>query len=409
MPIKGLTNREAAFPQLGVLRKGGEKPGNGIGKDLTYFRFTSDDQAAVEAFAHFYGEQPDTINVILPYRTADENFSAWREDWVAGGLKHRCDGETMVLWLDKDGKYQTAPKKCTGGCKPVGRLSVIVPEFKRFAFVTVLTTSLHDIMTLSENLAALEMIRGDLRGIPLVLRRRPRKVSTPGPQGKRVRREKWLLTLEAAPQWVRLELAAQEAAALPQLPAGPLPEMDAPDDDNGVVVDAKTGEILDTGAPAEYADYTPVEEEEEQAPPQQRNKAAAPSRPLSAAAVRDIIHKKTNRNGGRDVSGEPITEAQVGLVAGLMTKAVTANGTDAAEVDRRRHAVLEYLVGVDSTRALQKTEASAIIDWLTVKGETSLNEYAGREAAACYAAWQIEQGQMEFPFGDDGDGEASDD
>lgn len=259
MPIKNLTDREAAFPQVGVLRKGAAKQEGSKrpGSDLTYFRFTSEHADVLAAFQRTYGDKPIDVNVFLPYRTTDENFSAWREHWVAGGLVHRCDGENCVVHRTKDGTYSTEPEPCPGGCKPVGRLSVVVPELKRLAFVTAQTTSLHDIITLTENMQALEMITGDLRGIPLILRRRPRKVSTPEiypkghakqykPTGKRVRREKWLLTLEAAPQWVALQLAAQQAAAIPRLEDGSLPELMAPEDDNHVTIDGHTGEIIDT-------------------------------------------------------------------------------------------------------------------------------------------------------------------
>jgi len=244
MPIKGLTDVEAAFPQVGILRKGDKKQGNRPGRDLEYFRFTSEHEDVVATFGAAYGGEPNDINIVLPYRTTDENLHCWREHWVAGGLKHRCDGETTVVLQLKDGTYSTTPQPCPGNCKPVGRLSVIIPELQRLAFVTVLTTSLHDIMELSKNLKGLELVRSDLRGIPLVLRRRPRMVSTPGDNGKRVRREKWLITIEAAPHYVALQLAAQQVAARPQLPAGY--ELEAPEDDNGVTIDAATGEILDT-------------------------------------------------------------------------------------------------------------------------------------------------------------------
>ena len=296
MPIKGLTDQKAAFPQIGILRKGAEKPktGNAPGKDLEYFRFTSDDATALTDFAAAYGDKPADVNVFLPYRTAAENFSAWREEWVAGGLVHRCDGETKVVWRDKGGNYQTAPQPCDcKRCKPVGRLSVIVRELSRLAFVTAQTTSLHDIMELSRNLAELELLRNDLRGIPLILRRRPRKVSTPDGKGGRCRREKWLLTIEAAPQWVALQIAAQQAAAIPQLPAGTTWELEAPDDENGVTVDAETGEILDTapewpGEVFKAGEDAPPEPEPEPAPkpaPKEDNEAPVITSPKELLAA----------------------------------------------------------------------------------------------------------------------------
>ena len=238
MPIKGLTNQAPQFPLIGELRKGAPKPENGNrpGKDLTFFRFTSDLPDVVEAFEAAYDGEPRLINVFLPFQYVDENWEAWQEEWVAGGLKHRCDGEYVVRMLNDDGTYtDPAPEtvKCPGGCKPSGRLKVIIRELGRLAYVLVLTTSKWDIHNLDGQLRALYEIKRDLRGIPLQLRRRPERKSMP--QGKkRVRREMWLLSIEAAPTYVQLQLAAQEAAALPQLP----------ETTDTIVVDVATGEIV---------------------------------------------------------------------------------------------------------------------------------------------------------------------
>lgn len=234
MPIIGLTDRRASFPQLGILRKGAPKPQNGNkpGADLKYFRFDCEDAATAKAFHDIYGAEPRAIRVFVPFATTNENFEAWREEYVASGLKHRCDGATCVRWLDsKTGTYSDQPKPCPGGCKQVGRLQVIIPELKRMAFVTVLTTSIHDILQIHANLMALEAARGSLQGIPLILKRAPRKISTPSDDGKRARREKWLITIEAQQQWVELQLSAQEQAALPSTRPLALPEWDGEEDE----------------------------------------------------------------------------------------------------------------------------------------------------------------------------------
>lgn len=214
MAIKRLI-REAAFPCIGKLRKGGVRPesGKAPGKDLTYFRFDSDDARANAHFRATYGDEPTTINVFLPHQTAAQNFSCWQEAYVAGGLMHRCDGETCVIWLDGK-KYSTEPKPCPGGCKEVGRLMVIIPELQRFAYVTVETHSINDIIRLQENLQAVEFLRGDMRGIPFILKRTPVEISTPTPDGKRARREKWLLSIEVDPAWAALQLESMHRAAL---------------------------------------------------------------------------------------------------------------------------------------------------------------------------------------------------
>ncbi len=241
MPIVGLTDRGAMFPQIGILRKGDvKKDEKKPGADLTYFRFDSDDQDAVMAFNAAYGAEPRSIRVFLPFQTTNENFEAWREEWVSGGLKHRCDGQICVRWQTPQGTYSTVAKPCPGGCKQVGRLRVIVPELRRMAYVTVLTTSIHDIIEIDSNLLALETSRGDLRGIPLLVKRVPREISTPGADGKRVRREKWLISIEAQPQWVDMQLTAMQRAALG--PAGgnlALPEYLGDDEDDDAAIEAE--------------------------------------------------------------------------------------------------------------------------------------------------------------------------
>src|SRR5262249_39120089 len=113
MAIIGLTDRPASFPQIGVLRKGApkkqiEKNGKMVdsyGADLKHFRFDSDDPEAVKRFAEIYGAEPRAIRVYVPFATTGQNFEAWREEWSASSLKHRCDGQTCVRWLTPQGNY----------------------------------------------------------------------------------------------------------------------------------------------------------------------------------------------------------------------------------------------------------------------------------------------------------------
>ena len=240
MPIIGLTDKSPEFPRIGILRKGDKKNGNAPGRDLDYFRFVGDDAATNAAFDAAYGLRPQSVNVFLPFPTVAENWEAWKEEWKASALQHRCDGETCVLWLRPDGTYSTEPKKCPGGCKQVGRLKVVIPELARYAIVTVLTTGKWDVMTLDASLKALDLVKTSptLQGIPLVIRRVEREISTPRDGGKRARVKKWLLQLEASPLWVALQLKATERAALPTAPqlalgAGNVIEADHMDDDDG--------------------------------------------------------------------------------------------------------------------------------------------------------------------------------
>ena len=235
MPIKGMTDQAPSFPQIGVIRKGAPKPEDGKrpGADLQYFRveFDEEEAKASETFIEKYGNEPTEINILIPFDEIDRNWEAWREAYVTGALIHRCDGENVVYAINpstgeimvqnglsvKTG--QPVPCIANAGCKPSGRLRVIVPELRRLAYLMVLTTSIHDIVNISAQLEGIKAMNGgQLRGIPLVLRRRPKTISTPsGNNGKRARREKWLISIEADPKWVSAKLLQIEAASYPAL------------------------------------------------------------------------------------------------------------------------------------------------------------------------------------------------
>lgn len=279
MPIKGLTDRnEGAFPQIGVIRKGGPKQKmmkdgreiSIVGKDLPYFRVEFDDKEteAEAAFIAKFTTAPTDIVIVLPFDEIGRCWEAWRETYVAGAMIHRCDGELVQYAINSrtgeklvingiglDGQ----PVRCKGkadGCKPIGRLRVIVPELKRLAYLVVMTTSIHDIINISDQLAGIASMNGGrLAGIPLVLRRRPKKISTPsGEAGKRARREKWLISIEADPEWVKAKLAKMHHDALPgngfDAKALPAPTQlqgpdwgDADDDDSGDDDNGEAGEF----------------------------------------------------------------------------------------------------------------------------------------------------------------------
>jgi len=262
MPIKGLTDQPRAFVELGQLRKGAPKPKNAKrpGADLTYFRATFEDgeERAASVFQETYGDEPREINIRLPFNTVEENFDAWRETYVQGGLVHRCDGEYVQYEVDPqtgsvlvmNGLDENGDEvKCDGSadCKPTGRLKVIVPELRRLAFMTALTTSVWDILNISRQLEAIRHVNdGILQNVPLILKRRPREISTPsGTGGKRARREKWLLSIEADPDWVEARILTLPALDEPlQLPPG------VPDTNGDEVVDAEELPFTDQGYPA---------------------------------------------------------------------------------------------------------------------------------------------------------------
>ena len=366
MGIIGLTtNREANFPRIGVLRKGGKKPADGKkpGQDLKYFRFDTSDKDAERAFTVAYGVEPDTINVFLPYVTPDENFQAWQEEYRAGGLVHRCDGETMSIWLTPDGKYSTEPTPCpyhTGkqkrtthepGCKAVGRLIVIVPELSRFAYVTVGTTSKNDIMELTDNLNAVYAIRGSLQGIPFILCRRPRMISTPTPDGGRARYEKWMLSLEVNPKWATLQLDAMQKQAY--LPTGVRLLTD------GRPVDVLSGEILDSDED-DYAGTTINSLDDVKALDPNPSDASQDWAGLNGVAAGVTATQHNEKKG-----------VQFEKVAPAMLKHLHAVGTEAYgdDWDAKRHELVDKVTAgaANSSSDLTPKEAATLISGMEKK------------------------------------------
>jgi hypothetical protein len=284
MPIKGLTDRGLSFPEIGQIRKGTKeerKREDGssyeIPVDLKYFRVKFD-QKEVESeqrFRQIYGMEPQEINIILPFNEIEKCWEAWLEGYTKGRLVARSDGEKFIWLVDTDTgavkvrngqpylEYQEGKpvgKDFEGKpvyCKPVGRLTIIVPELERAAYMTLSTTSIHDIANISSQLEAFKRINhGVIKGIPLVLRRRPKKISIPNPKkkGQKIRMEKWLLSIEADPAWVRAKLMEVKTLALPgeefeKLASGALPA---------------NGEELEMGEIPEYLAGEIVEEEVEE-------------------------------------------------------------------------------------------------------------------------------------------------
>lgn len=260
MPIKNLQpkqDEQGKFPVIGKLRKGAPKQTNGngkevMGKDLNHFRFDTQDAKAATDFAAQYGEEPTAINGYLPFASLDENFSAWMEEYSAGGLQRRCDGENQIFSRDDKGKASHAPKPCeklcnrSCGCKQVGRLTLIVPELMRLASVTVETHSVYDIVGLTQNLQAAHIACGRLQSIPFVLSRREQEISTPGESGKRVRRKKSLLFIEPNPEYVQRKLIAMRTEAFALLPGPTGAASNQPT--NGTVIEVDYAEIDDDDA-----------------------------------------------------------------------------------------------------------------------------------------------------------------
>lgn len=245
-PVVGLTDTIVpSLPRIGQLRKGAKAEG-GIGREIEWFRFVGD-EATTAAFNEAYEAQPRFLApVFLPYRTPDENFAVWKEAWGKSGLMHRCDGQ-MTTIIRKGNTYSRTPEKCPGDCDLVGRLTVILPGLWKaghVGYVTVNTGAVNDVLQIMALLKTIYESRQDLRGIAFQLRRVQREVSAPKPNStERMRVKKWLVQLEVAPDWARLQLQmAERAAKMIEAPAPRVVEATGE-----IVEDVTDGEWLETG------------------------------------------------------------------------------------------------------------------------------------------------------------------
>ena len=242
MPIKGLSDRDESFSQIGMIRKGAKKNPDvpGPGKDLTYFRVELDEKEedASKKIFEIYGAEPHEINIVFPFHEPWRCWEAWLEAYTAGRMVARSDGEKFIYKLnadtnaievlngepfvphndlvgyytDKNGKQQPIL------CRPVGRLKVVIPELHRLVYFVLSTGSKHDIANISSQLSALYRINNNsIMGVPMVLKRRPKPISCPKPDGTRARYVKWMLSVEADPRWVEAKMLALDAGAMPDV------------------------------------------------------------------------------------------------------------------------------------------------------------------------------------------------
>lgn len=406
--IKGLTDRGMAFPEIGSVRKGAKKTdANRPGSDLKYFRveFDEREQEAQKIFFAKYGAQPTEINILLPFNEIEKVWDAWYEAYTAGRMVARSDGEHILYMLDASsgevkvlgGEPQT-PHPANGivgyytdsrgsrqpiKLRPVGRLKIVIPELKRLAYLTVHTTSIHDIINISSQLEAIRVMNGGrIAGIPLVLRRRPKMISTPSQDGSRVRREKWLLSIEADPAWVKAKLLEMKQSALPGnglalLPEGenvPLQELpeacDEDEDENNI--------------DAEYIEDEPLPEPK----PEEKEPGG---RPLSPEALRESLAKAAAQaNPGQ------FYEADRQHVAACLEYVFMSRD--------KRHMFIRWLTdgATESMKDLAPSMVLALKRWLkpfyneNATAFIPADKFAPAEANEALKEFLRQSGQMEF-------------
>ena len=420
MPIQGLTHRGASFPQIGVIRKGAPKGANRPGEDLSYFRVEFDESEAESAaeFRRVYGDAPTRINVWMPFHSVDENWTAWREAYVAGGLVHRCDGSMIQRAVDPEsgavlvnngepptpcihpkpaGFYRTkSGEQKPIYCEPTARLKVIVPELKRMAFLMFVTTSIHDIAHIDAQLRGYESVQGGLRAIPFVLVRKPAMISSPGADGKRMRRKTYLISIEANPEWVAAKASALAAASFPALsaPSDTEPEsvveieeaqwIEAPELSTAAVSQPETGPVSSPAIPRD---------QEITAAASVVQTPQTSTRPLAPDVLRRFLARKAEIH---EKSASLASVSQRGLLVGLLDDVFETPGVEDGEPYRRT--VLGYLFDVDSVIPMANGQVLAALDWLKPEQDSGglwlVDKMAATECFAVYTERMAQLGQQ---------------
>jgi len=254
-------------------------------------------------------------------------------------------------------------------------LKVVIPELQRLAYMTVLTTSVNDIANLSQQLEALKEINGGkLSGLPMVLKRRPKKISTPKPDGSRARYTKYMLSIEADPDWVRKKLVDVKRAALPGNGLDLLGDGD--DDHDEEVVDV------------EYEEH-PEQIVKESDLKEQHNAEDVNKRPYPPEIVSERVKA---RIAYHEEKGGKASNRQRGLLVGVLESCFAGS-----QAEIMRKGTTFYLTGKGSSKELTDAEVLALLDWLGAEkdtgGQYTACKEAQQEAIKIVEFQEVKQGQ----------------
>lgn len=394
MGIKNLTDRGESFPEIAQIRKGAPKDDTGkIGRDLNYFRveFSEGEAASQKTFVDRYGQTPQEIDILLPFNEIDRCWDAWLEAYTAGRMVARSDGEKFIYWIDTDtneikvkngepltlytdgqkvGSYTDKNNRVIPVfCKPTGRLKLVLPVLARMAYTTLITTSAHDIQNISSQLEALWQINGGrIAGIPLKLRRRPKKISVPKPDGTRARMTKWMLSIEADPAWVKAKLMEVKRLALPGNGLALLPEPEITNTEPIEEADQGDQDVYDEEDDSDIPGEPGIDSDQQQAEPV---KSGTYVRPMNPEILKQSIAKKAN-----GYVGQTCPAGKRGLMVNALEKCFAGKPAS----DMLRHEVCKYLTGFASTKQMTDNYALALFDWLGITNDSGGDPQPSLEA-----------------------------
>jgi hypothetical protein len=406
MPIFGVTDRgslEARFKEIGKLRKGGPKTAQGhFGKDLEWFRFTSDRDNVVKAFRQAYGDQPASMEVLFPYQTIEAVFPTFRELYGQNHLlKEQCDGFNIIQW--QNGPYmERGSNLCEKPCKnvetrppcrdcplkPIGRLSVILLPLLRAGIVGTVTVETHawnDIAHITNQLAKYE----PLTGRTFRIYREENTIGAPNKSTqKRMAVDKWLVKIEPTQETAMLLIQDAQRRARQALLGGPVnaAQLEAGQPDN-----TNSNPESVTPPPVQEGEFTEAEpppdlEPEPQQPVATDEKADTNgARPYDAEGTIAKLNKIANSTPNEQRASTDNDMA--GWLAVAYTKLQECFGVEGAA---SMADLVIYAVFKTFSSDLTIAQVNALLSWLLRNkeqdsgGDYILHKHAPAEAKAVY-------------------------
>lgn len=425
---------QLAFPEIARIRKGTKKQKRVSQNGRSYETFGADlkdkfridwlpgNEKTQELFSEVFKSNGEVIShmvVTLAFNEIDMVWDNWYEAYTAGRMVAKADGEKFIYLVDtgtgevivRDGQpykefNRDVPvgqyKKANGEieyiyAKEHGRLRVVVPALRRMAYFTLVTTSATDCRLITEQLSALsdfaKRYHFQLAGVPLVLRRRAYQISYKEPSGQSKRVEKYLVNIEADPEWVERMTSHMKYMALP----GEAPSLALP-----------SGETL-KGMPEDYSIHEPEEDDEPDdipdgewveveavtiptpTPPQVEHNNGN-ERPLSPEKLREYLDGQAKG----EYAGRPANDKQIGLLASTIELCFAGE----ERTDDIRHSVVKYLAGQTSLKNVNHSMVIAMLNWLKPEkdsgGAYHPDAMAVREAKLVWREALKDAGQSEL-------------
>lgn len=460
--------QQIAFPEVAVLRKGTPKVKGGQrndfiqGKDLgnkfriSFYPGTTDSRAAWQkahpesavkydmsyrlpgVYAEPDGFEVERIRAMVPFRSV---FDAW--EWAneahgAGRMVAKADDDHYLMLRDplkgnyivqggepfmefhhgdsvtyeKNGKPMKLP------IRTVGRLRLFVPELERMVFITLKTTSYYDRLNIDAHLSAIQFLAntlngGNAAGIPFYIYRREQEICWNKEDGSAQRIKKWLVNIEADPEWVRAATSRMANFALTGevmtralLPAGepitgsanpdesdedaPAPEQDLGDAHD--IVDGEASDI-DEDFPPLPADWEAAKAAKQAEQP--KKEPAKPADPVTRPYPPEVFKVKfetlTAAIQAKNNLG-PVGEREQRIIASALDGVFSGEKT-------MRYEVCNWLTGHSSTKDMSKAQLRAL---MSVMGISDFNQApitdSMTEFRQAHAAALVASGQTELPF-----------